>query len=128
MPRHQRNHGRRILPQLPRPIRVVGPGIQALTEALDVSEYDALDAICTIDGLVGSGSLSVRIVTGVQKGSETGWVELVAFTSASLDAVNDSNAVHGEDKLLKYIRWEVTGLNGADSIVFDISGMLRKHG
>lgn len=113
-----------------RPILVTGSPIkpqQTLSDALDVSSYDEIDAVCTINAIVGSGGLSVRLMTGMQKDTETGWVELLAFTFTNLNAAGKSEIKNSSTKLLKYLRWEVTDLNGATSITFDIGGMLRKR-
>ena len=100
---------------------------QPLKDALDVSHYDEIDAVCTIDAIVGSGSLSIHLLTGMQRESETGWVELLAFTNSNLNAAGKSEVKNASTKLLKYLRWEVTDLNSATSITFDIGGMLRKR-
>jgi hypothetical protein len=114
-----------------RPIRVTGPAAQQLSDALDVSDYDLLDAVCTIDGIEAGGAvtgLAVRLISGMQKETSTGWVEVAAFTPGGLNTVGKADAVHVSEKLLKYLRWEVTGLGGATAVVFDIAGMLRRRG
>lgn len=110
-----------------RPLLVSGIKSQALTEALDISQFDEIDAVCTICAIVGSGALSIRLLTGMQRETDVGWVELLAFTSSNLDSVGDADIKNSSTKMLKYMRWDVTSLNGATSFTFDIGGMLRKR-
>ncbi|MFZ5477061.1 MAG: hypothetical protein ACOZNI_09830 [Myxococcota bacterium] len=111
-----------------RAIKVTGASKQALQDALEISSYDQLDAVCTVDGIEGGPGtgLVIKLITGMQKETELGWVTLISFTAANLAAVGASDIKTASQGLLKYVRWEVTGLGGATSFVFDIGGMLRK--
>jgi hypothetical protein len=51
----------------------------------------------------------------------------VTFTPRTLNGPNKYEVQNGPNKLLRYIRWEVTGVGGAKAVTFDISGMLRRR-
>lgn len=111
-----------------RPIRVTGAVKQALQDALETSSYDEIDAVCTLDGIEGSTSgFAIRLLTGMQRETETGWVVLATFTPANLASVGASDIQNASTKVLKYVRYEVTGIGGATAIVFDIGGLLRRR-
>lgn len=110
----------------PHPVRVTGATKQPLDQALDVSDYDSLDALLGLLGVEGTANgATIRLITAMQNDTEQGWVELVAFSSVSTANTYDVQNVIA--KLLKYIRWEVTGLGGATAITFSIDGMLRTN-
>ena len=60
----------------------------------------------------------------MQNESESGWVDLISF--ASLDGPDKFDVQNAPAKILKFIRWEVTGLGGATSVTFTVNGMLRR--
>lgn len=111
-----------------RPIRVGSSGAkQDLQDALDVSAFAECDVVCVVDGVTGTSTtgLAIRLITGMTKETEDGWVVLVSFTAANLTAVAGADIVNASTKMLKYLRWEVTGLGGASNMTFDLQGMLR---
>ena len=113
----------------PQPARVTGPGSQTIELALEVSDYDEVDALAGILGVEGTTTgLSLRLLTSMQKESTDGWVPYMTFTPGNLNAANKFEVLNASTKLLKYLRWEVTGLGGATAITFSLGGMLRKRG
>ncbi len=113
----------------PQPVRVSVATKQVVEQALDVSDYDEVDALAGIVGVEGSTSgVGLKLLTGMQRESTDGWVTLLTFTSGTLNGPNTYEAVNASTKLLKYIRWEVTGVGGASAITFTVCGMLRKRG
>jgi hypothetical protein len=111
------------------PIRVTVTGAQPLDQAVEVSSYDLLDLLAGLLGVEGSTSgVGLRIITGMQRESQNGWVEYLAFTPGTLNAPNTWQALQGTTRLLRYIRWEVTGLGGATAVTFQINGMARSYG
>lgn len=74
----------------------------------------------------GGGSVTFRILTGMQRDTEDGWVELVAF--AAVSSSNTFEAKHSSNQMLRYIRWELVSLSGSSpAAVFAIHGMLRAN-
>ncbi len=107
------------------PVRLSSPGKQALDQSLEVSDYDELDVLLGLIAVEGTTTgVVVKIITAMQKDSESGWVDLVTF--ASLDGPDKFDLQNAPAKLLKYIRWEVTDLGGATSVTVTIDGMLRR--
>ena len=105
-------------------LRVTGTAIQALDQALDVSDYDSATAIIGALGFEGaSPSVTVRIITGMSNVSDDGWVQAAIFAARTAANTWDKIEVAG---LLKYIRWEVTAFAGT-SATFTIQGMLRSN-
>lgn len=111
----------------PRPIRVTAITKQNLQDSLDVSAYDEIDALCAIDAIASGTGLAIKLITGMQKETEDGWVTLLSWTAGNLDTLGDCECINASTRVLKFIRWEVTGVGGAASITFDISGMLRRR-
>lgn len=109
------------------PIRVfttAGPVRQRLEDALDVSGYDEADVLLHVLCLSGtSPSVDVKLLTAMQKESEEGWCEAVAFSSVTVGNTCEKKNVPG---LLKYVRWEVelTG-GGSPEVWLTLNGMLR---
>lgn len=112
-----------------KPVRATGAIRQALDQALEISDYDEVDVICSLLGVEGTTTgLGIRLLTGMSNETENGWVVLLTFTAANLNGPNTNDVQNASTKLLKYLRWEVTGLGGATAVTFDLSGMLRKRG
>ncbi len=91
-----------------------------------MSRYDIADLLLYVAALEGTGgpTATVRIITGMQLDSEDGWV--VAGTFATVNTTNTAVKMRVPE-LLKYIRWEVSGLTGTTpAVTFLISGMLRQ--
>lgn len=112
----------------PQPIRLSALGKQALDQALDVSDFDSISALVGVMALEGTGPLdaTIRLITGMQKDTEDGWVPLLTFNIASSAPFFDDK--HVQDKLLKYIRWELSGLSGTTpAVTFNIQGILRTN-
>jgi len=111
----------------PQPIRVTNAAKQPLNLALDVSDYDEINALMGLLALVGSSSgVTIRLITGMQVDSEDGWVTLVTFSAqTTANSFDLQNATTG---LLRYIRWEVLSLGGATAVTFMNNGMLVSRG
>ncbi len=106
------------------PIRVTGVAKQPLTQSLDVSDFDDVDALLSAIVLEGTTSpnATVKIITAMQNESEDGWVDLISFTSVTAS----QTYVKSQGRPLKFIRWQVSALNGtAPALTFTITGMLR---
>lgn len=110
----------------PQPIRLTAPGKQNLDQALEVGDFDSISALLGVLSLEGTAgpSATVRIITGMQKDTEDGWVPLLTFDAQT--AANKFDDKHVQDKLLKYVRWELFDLSGTTpAVTFNINGMLR---
>ncbi len=111
-----------------RPVRVTNNSSQPLDQALNIADYDAIDAVVNIAGVEGTTTgVSIRLLTGMQKDTPDTWSVVATFLASALTGPNTFNVQHADQKLLKYLRWEVFGLGGATAVTFDISGMLRRH-
>lgn len=109
------------------PVAVVSPLRQFLTNAIDVSGFDRADLLLGVLNVEGtSPSVSVRIITGMQKDSDTGWVELGAFAAVTVPNTWEKKEFAG---LLRYIRWEVTAVSGTPTpgATFVVTGMVRNN-
>jgi len=106
-----------------RPVRVTGTGVQPLEYALDVSDYDEMDAQLLVLGLDGATpSVTVRLLTSMCNKNENGW-EVVGTYSAKTTA-NAWQTINVKG-FLKYVRWEVSAFAG-NAATFAIRGMLRE--
>jgi hypothetical protein len=111
----------------PQPIRLTATGKQFLSQSLDVSLFDQADALLYVVTLEGTSSptATIRLITGMQMDSEDGWVVAASFPTVSASNTPQKLNVTG---LLKYIRWELSGLTGTTPVVtFSISGILRNN-
>ena len=106
--------------------RVTATGKQPLAEALDVSAYDYIDAELGVHSLTGT-DITVEIITGMQKDTESGWVPLLTFTSVTQNDIFEPMSTVGTGKMLKYIRWNVSIFTAPTAAVFSVWGMLRKN-
>jgi hypothetical protein len=88
-----------------------------------VGEWNDLDALLGIVAHVGAGSVTVELITGMQKDTEDGWVTLVAFSAATAPNTWEKKAGTG---LLRFLRWRVSAFS-ATSASFTIDGMLRSR-
>ncbi len=110
----------------PQPVRTTVATKQPLQQAVNVSEYDIADLLLYVPALEGTASptATIRIITGMQLDTEDGWV--VAGTFNVVSTTNNSQKLRVSE-LLKYIRWEVSGVTGTTpAVTFLISGMLRQ--
>jgi hypothetical protein len=98
-----------------KPVRVSAAQKQELRLAVDIGAVDELDVLLTVHE---GSSVGVKVITGMQLESETGWVDVVAFTALSATQSEKKNLVN----LLRYVRWEVTSSGDA---TFMLSGMAR---
>jgi hypothetical protein len=110
------------------PIRVTdtsAPQRQPLSQALDVSEYDAADVLVHVLTLTGtSPSVTVKLLTAMQADTEDGWCTLATFTA--ITGSNQCELLRATGPL-RYIRWEVTLTGtGSPEVWFTLGGMLRE--
>jgi hypothetical protein len=105
----------------PQPITVTAAQRQLLAQAMEVSDFDSVHALLTALNFSGT-SYTGRIITGMQKETETGWVEALTFGSQTTTGQWAGPSV----VLLKYIRWEISAFNGT-TLTFFINGMLRTN-
>ena len=98
-----------------KPVRVTAAQKQDLRLAVDVGAVDELDLLLTVHE---GSSVSVKVITGMQLETDTGWVTLATFSALSATDSEKQNLVN----LLRYIRWEVTSSGDA---TFMLSGMAR---
>ncbi len=111
----------------PLPVRTTVATKQPIQQSLEVARFDLADALLYVAALEGTGgpTVTIRIITGMQIDSEDGWV--VAGTFAVVSTTNTSQKLR-VDGLLKYIRWEVSGITGTTpAVTFLINGMLRQN-
>ena len=97
---------------------------QALSQALEVLDYDEGEFLAGVVGLTGtSPSATVEIITGMQTESEDGWQQAAVFTAMNSPNMWEKKTVKG---LLKYIRWKVTVGGTSPTATFVLSGVLRR--
>jgi hypothetical protein len=111
----------------PQPIRLTATGRQLIQQSLNVSSFDQGDFLAFVSVLEGTSSptATLRIITGMQMETEDGWV--VAGTFSVVSASNSALKLNVTG-LLKYIRWELSGLTGTTpAVTFTIGGMLRNN-
>ena len=108
------------VPTTPIPITLTALAKQPLAQAIEVSDIDRIDAVLTILALTGT-NVTIRLISGMQKETESGWVEVATFTLQG--AVGSSFAI--TTGLLKYVRWELVNATGLGSVTFFIQGMGR---
>ena len=104
------------------PITVTAVSTQPLSEAVDVSEFDILDLMSSVAAMTAS-TVTIKIITGMQKQSEDGWVTAVEFSAATVVGSELKTKTNG---FLRYIRWTVTAITGG-SATFYIRGMGRSY-
>jgi|GEM_PF-2230746 len=103
------------------PVTVSATGAQALELATDVLAYDELVMELRILRMTGAGpTITVELQTSMQKESTLGWVSAGVFCSMTA-APSSQYRVFGQ--LLRYIRWNVTGIVG--TAAFFVSGVGR---
>ena len=109
------------------PIRVTATGRQTLQDALDVSAFDSADVLMWLEQVDGGGSVTVELITGMQKEREDGWVSLGSFGALSM-ASTPRGVKLQVTGLLKYMRWNVSAIGApATFAIFSLSGMLRNN-
>ncbi len=110
----------------PQALRATANAKQFLNDALEVAAYDQADMIVTCYGVEGTAPTAiVRIIGGMQKETEDGWVVLAtgqAMTSTGSQRLSATG-------LPKYIRWEIIsfGGTGTPAVIFGVGGMLRTN-
>jgi hypothetical protein len=104
------------------PVTVSGANMQELRLAFDVSSYDEVDLRLRALGFVGTASLDVRILSGMEKDDYSGIVVVGTFGQVTQPNVPVKLNCKG---LFKYLIFEVTVIGGS-SATFDIAGMLRR--
>jgi hypothetical protein len=105
------------------PVRVTSTTSQDIKDAIEVAPHDQLDALLDVVGVEGSGTITVEILTGMQKDTTDGWVSIGTFTS-----VNTTNS-HEKiqfTSLLRYVRWNIKSYTTFNAVTFQITGMLRR--
>ena len=92
----------------PSPVRVSAVGApvsQELRLAVDVSDFSMLDLELTLLDDGGGGTApAIRLLTGMRRDTEDGWVEVDSFVASSAPATLKKTFF----PLLRYARWEVT--------------------
>ena len=92
--------------------------------ALEVTAYTGADLLLSVLGVTGGGTATVSIITGMQTDTDDGWVNAGSFNAVT--GANFHDKLHVKE-LLKYIRYEVTGMTFTD-ITLQIGGVLRVNG
>ena len=92
---------------------------QNLRLAVDVSAYDELDLLLTVYESTG-GSITVKIITGMQIESDVGWVDVASFTATAANAANKGNFKN----FLRFIRYEL--ITAGTTTTFLVNGVGRK--
>ena len=64
------------------------------------------------------------VITGMSNETDEGWITLVSFNASTTPFSPQKPNAPG---LLKYIRWQGTGLAGGTAVSFRIEGMLRNN-
>jgi hypothetical protein len=105
---------------------------QNLWESVDVSSYDILDLeFVIVAANVGSTTAHFGLTTGMQTQTEDGWWSNIAG-GPNLDIINAAGISAGtlfktfNLGFLKYVRWNISGLNVNDTVTFYIRGMGRR--
>jgi len=93
---------------------------QNLRLAVDVSAYDELDLLLTVYESSGGGSITVKIITGMQIESDIGWIDVASFAATAANAANKQNFKN----FLRYIRYEL--ITGSTTTTFLVNGVGRK--
>ena len=93
-----------------------------LAEAVGVVDFDIASMIATVTDKAGT-NFTLNLITGNSKSTEAGWVIAATFVAgASTTGSWGANTTF----LGKYLRWEIV-LNGATSVTFVVSGLLRHN-
>jgi hypothetical protein len=101
------------------PVRHTSNDIQELRLAVDVSGYDELDLLLTVQDDIGT-DISVRILTAMQMESEEGWTVVgSAFNTIGAGSSTKRNL----SGFLKYVRYELVTNTTA---TFEVSGVGRR--
>ena len=93
--------------------------------SFDVARYEVLDLqILVLSFKPTSGGIDFRVVieTSMFSDQEASWVQLGSFGPVT---EAPSTAKLNLSGLLRYIRWRVTKLDGAEMATFILSGMVR---
>jgi hypothetical protein len=100
------------------PVRHTSSELQELRLAADVSSYDELDLLLTVQDDVGT-SISVRILTAMQMESTEGWTVLDTFSTIGAGSSTKKNF----SGFLKYVRYELVTNT---TTTFEVSGVGRR--
>ena len=124
-----------LITPTPTPVKVTAAGKMNLFDAIDVAAYDMLDLqllLVAATGTISSGSLQIKIITGMQRQVEdNSW--LVTPTNfddlSSLPSLPKSYLKTLNMGFLKYIRWSVEQwpASGLTDITFLIRGIARSY-
>jgi hypothetical protein len=103
------------------PTIVTVTGRQPIDQVVDVSEFESLDLLLTVQNYSNTSGLyggSVVLLTSTQAETELGWVTLCSFPPVL--GVNGAALRRVRDGILNYLRWSVPALGG--SLTFSITG------
>src|SRR5262245_10988221 len=103
-------------------VRVTGATSQDLKDAIDVAPHDQLDALLSVVGVEGTGTITIEILTGMQKDTTNGWVSAGTFTAVIATNTHEKKQF---TSLLRYVRWNVVN-SSFNGVTFQIAGMLRR--
>lgn len=103
------------------PVTVTAVGKQALVQAIEVTRYKSLALLLRALAVTG-GSVTIRVITGMQKDTFDGWLTLGTFTATSVAVSEQLNLSNP----LKYVLWEVSAMT-ASSATFTIQGIAREN-
>ena len=103
----------------PNPVTLSAAAKMALSQAIETEDYDVIVAVLQVLTASAGPNYTVRLLGSMSKDSEDGWVELANF--GVLTSTTATVVLRG-DKLLKYLRWEVTGT--FTMLVFTVKGYL----
>lgn len=97
---------------------------QDLDQILDVSRFRSIDLSLAVLGVVGSGSLTISMITSMSISDPAlSWMGTgndLTFTSAGYQS---SACPASSRTLLRYLRWAVGSFTGFTSAVFTIRGV-----
>ena len=97
----------------PQPVRATANTTQSLKDAMDVSSNDIADILLLVSAVEATNPTAIlRVITGMQTGSEDGWVEAVASTAVTTSGSQKLQAA----RLFEYIRWEVVPFGGTGGV------------
>ncbi len=95
------------------PVRVTATGGQDLRLAQEVGDFHELDVSYRL--LEGSGTVSLKLETGMQTDSTDGWVDLgSAFTGTAAPYATKQTITNP----LRFVRWNLTNLGGGAGVTF----------
>jgi len=102
------------------PVRHTGPAKQDIDKARDASEYDELDFMLTVQESSAGTSISVNLLTALQRESETGWVVAGSFPLTGVGSASKINL----RSFLGLVRYEI--VTSGTTATFDITGIGRR--